>query len=220
MDLERRQGDRAHLDKTFRAAHTIKGAAAMVGLEPSPGSRTASRRFWRRSGLVRWQLIPTSSRRFLSHATIWPPWWRDMGPVRRFPARGTSARDLVTCSATPPGPAPAPSRPAPGAGGPSRPEPGLVTGRPLPAIPAQTELPLGPPQPAAPATTPNEATAARETSPGHRHRHRRRQRRSRELRVPGRSNRGRVLPEPRRRREESPRPGRVKANREPWTRPT
>ena len=26
MDLERRQGDRAHLDKTFRAAHSLKGA--------------------------------------------------------------------------------------------------------------------------------------------------------------------------------------------------
>jgi two-component system chemotaxis sensor kinase CheA len=34
MDLERRQEDRAHLDKTFRAAHSLKGAAAMVGLEP------------------------------------------------------------------------------------------------------------------------------------------------------------------------------------------
>jgi two-component system chemotaxis sensor kinase CheA len=32
MDLERRRSDRAHLDKTFRAAHTLKGAAAMVGL--------------------------------------------------------------------------------------------------------------------------------------------------------------------------------------------
>jgi two-component system chemotaxis sensor kinase CheA len=32
MELERRQGDRAHLDKTFRAAHSIKGAAGMVGL--------------------------------------------------------------------------------------------------------------------------------------------------------------------------------------------
>ncbi len=32
MELERRQGDRTHLDKTFRAAHSIKGAAAMVGL--------------------------------------------------------------------------------------------------------------------------------------------------------------------------------------------
>src|SRR5208337_3782587 len=61
----------------------------------------------------------------------------------------------------PPGPAPAPSSPAPKAGGPSRPEPGLVTGRPAPAIPAQTELPLGPPQPAAPAPTPDDAAAAR-----------------------------------------------------------
>jgi two-component system chemotaxis sensor kinase CheA len=33
MDLERRRGDRAHLDRTFRAAHSLKGAAAMVGLE-------------------------------------------------------------------------------------------------------------------------------------------------------------------------------------------
>ena len=32
MDLERRQTDRAHLDRTFRAAHSLKGAAAMVGL--------------------------------------------------------------------------------------------------------------------------------------------------------------------------------------------
>jgi two-component system chemotaxis sensor kinase CheA len=32
MELERRQGERAHLDRTFRAAHSIKGAAAMVGL--------------------------------------------------------------------------------------------------------------------------------------------------------------------------------------------
>ncbi|MFI5458320.1 MAG: chemotaxis protein CheW [Isosphaerales bacterium] len=32
MDLERRQSDRAHLDKTFRAAHSLKGAAGMVGL--------------------------------------------------------------------------------------------------------------------------------------------------------------------------------------------
>jgi two-component system chemotaxis sensor kinase CheA len=32
MELERRQSDRAHLDRTFRAAHSLKGAAAMVGL--------------------------------------------------------------------------------------------------------------------------------------------------------------------------------------------
>jgi two-component system chemotaxis sensor kinase CheA len=33
MDLERRQADRAHLDRTFRAAHSLKGAAGMVGLK-------------------------------------------------------------------------------------------------------------------------------------------------------------------------------------------
>src|ERR1700738_3440107 len=32
VELERRKEDRAHLDRTFRAAHSIKGAAAMVGL--------------------------------------------------------------------------------------------------------------------------------------------------------------------------------------------
>lgn len=32
MELEARQGERAHLDKTFRAAHSLKGAAGMVGL--------------------------------------------------------------------------------------------------------------------------------------------------------------------------------------------
>lgn len=34
LELERRQGDRAHLDRVFRAAHSLKGAAAMVGLAP------------------------------------------------------------------------------------------------------------------------------------------------------------------------------------------
>src|SRR5438105_12060260 len=34
MDLEAKQEDRAHLDRTFRAAHTLKGAAGMVGLGP------------------------------------------------------------------------------------------------------------------------------------------------------------------------------------------
>jgi two-component system chemotaxis sensor kinase CheA len=32
MDLEAKQADRAHVDRTFRAAHTLKGAAGMVGL--------------------------------------------------------------------------------------------------------------------------------------------------------------------------------------------
>ena len=34
MDMEQRKEDREHLDKTFRAAHTLKGASGMVGLKP------------------------------------------------------------------------------------------------------------------------------------------------------------------------------------------
>ena len=37
MDLEARRDDRAHLDRTFRAAHTLKGAAGMVGLTSIAG---------------------------------------------------------------------------------------------------------------------------------------------------------------------------------------
>jgi len=37
MELERRRDDRAHLDRTFRAAHSLKGAAAMVGLAAIAG---------------------------------------------------------------------------------------------------------------------------------------------------------------------------------------
>lgn len=37
MELEGRQGDRAFLDKVFRSAHSIKGAAAMVGLSHIAG---------------------------------------------------------------------------------------------------------------------------------------------------------------------------------------
>ncbi|HWE37371.1 MAG TPA: chemotaxis protein CheA [Isosphaeraceae bacterium] len=37
MDLEARRDDRAHLDRTFRAAHTLKGAAGMVGLRAIAG---------------------------------------------------------------------------------------------------------------------------------------------------------------------------------------
>ena len=34
MDLEALQADREHVDRTFRAAHTLKGAAGVVGLRP------------------------------------------------------------------------------------------------------------------------------------------------------------------------------------------
>ena len=162
MDLERRQGDRAHLDKTFRAAHTIKGAAAMVGLEPiarfTHGIEAVLEKIRTGSLAVDSDIITTllESR---DHLAAMVEGYAAGSPVPGSGDLSQRLSDLLRV--TPPGPAPAPSRPAPEAGGPSRPEPGLVTGRPAPAIPAQTELPLGPPQPAAPAATPNEATAAR-----------------------------------------------------------
>jgi len=162
MDLERRQGDRAHLDKTFRAAHTIKGAAAMVGLEPiarfTHGIEAVLEKIRTGSLAVDSDIITTllESR---DHLAAMVEGYAAGSPVPGSGDLSQRLSDLLRV--TPAGPAPAPSRPAPEAGGPSRPEPGLVTGRPAPAIPAQTELPLGPPQPAAPAATPNEATAAR-----------------------------------------------------------
>jgi two-component system, chemotaxis family, sensor kinase CheA len=54
MDLEARQGDRAHLVRTFRAAHTLKGAAGMVGLGAIASSPTGSRPSSTGSGRVSW----------------------------------------------------------------------------------------------------------------------------------------------------------------------
>ena len=90
MDLERRQGDRAHLDKTFRAAHSLKGAAAMVGLEPiarfTNGIEAVLEKI--RGGLAR-RSTPTSSRRCWSRATTWRRWSRGRRPARPSPARET-----------------------------------------------------------------------------------------------------------------------------------
>ena len=161
MDLERRQGDRAHLDKTFRAAHTIKGAAAMVGLEPiarfTHGIEAVLEKIRTGSLAVDFDIITTllESR---DHLAAMVEGYAAGSPVPGSGDLSQRLSDLLRV--TPPGPAPAPSRPAPEAG-PSRPEPGSVTGRPAPTIPAQTKLPLGPPQPAAPAAAPNDATAAR-----------------------------------------------------------
>ena len=161
MDLERRQGDRAHLDKTFRAAHTIKGAAAMVGLEPiarfTHGIEAVLEKIRTGSLAVDSDIITTllESR---DHLAAMVEGYAAGSPVPGSGDLSQRLSDLLRV--TPPGPAPAPSRPRPRPA-PSRPEPGSVTGRPAPAIPAQTKLPLGPPQPAAPAATPNDATAAR-----------------------------------------------------------
>jgi len=162
MDLERRQGDRAHLDKTFRAAHSIKGAAAMVGLEPiarfTHGIEAVLEKIRAGSLAVDSDII-TTLLEARDHLAVMVEGDAAGSPI---PGSGDLSQRLSDLRrVTPPGPAPAPSSPAPKAGGPSRPEPGSVTGRPAPAIPAQTELPLGPPQPAAPAATPDDATAAR-----------------------------------------------------------
>ena len=162
MDLERRQGDRAHLDKTFRAAHTIKGAAAMVGLEPiarfTHGIEAVLEKIRTGSLAVDSDIITTllEARDHLAAMVE--------GDAAGSPTPGSgdlSQRLSDLLRVTPGGPAPAPSGPAPEAGGPSRPEPGSVSGRPAPAISAQTGLALGPLEPAAPTATRDDATAAR-----------------------------------------------------------
>ncbi len=158
MDLERRQGDRAHLDKTFRAAHSIKGAAAMVGLEPiarfTHGIEAVLEKIRAGSLAVDSDIITTllESR---DHLAAMVEGDAAGSPIPGSGELSQKLSDLLRV--TPPGPAPAPSRPAPEAGG-----PGSVSGRAAPAIPARTELPLGPPRPAAPAApaaTPDHATA-------------------------------------------------------------
>lgn len=162
MDLERCQGDRAHLDKTFRAAHTIKGAAAMVGLEPiarfTHGIEAVLDKIRAGSLAVDSDMITTllESR---DHLAAMVEGYAAGSPVPGSGVLSQRLNDLLRV--TPPGPATAPSMPAPEAGGPSRPEPGSVPGRLAPAIPAPTDLPLGPPEPVAPAATPNDLTAAR-----------------------------------------------------------
>jgi two-component system, chemotaxis family, sensor kinase CheA len=122
MDLERRQGDRAHLDKTFRAAHTIKGAAAMVGLEPiarfTHGIEAVLEKIRTGSLAVDSDIITTllESR---DHLAAMVEGYAAGSPVPGSGDLSQRLSDLLRV--TPPGPAPAPSRPAPEAGGPSRP---------------------------------------------------------------------------------------------------
>ena len=162
MDLERRQGDRAHLDKTFRAAHSIKGAAAMVGLEPiarfTHGIEAVLEKIRSGSLAVDSDIITTllESRDHLAAMVE--------GEAAGSPIPGSgelSQRLSNLLRVTPPSPAGSPSPPAPAAGGRSRPEPDPVAGRPAPAVPAQTDLPLRPPDPVAPSATPHDGPAER-----------------------------------------------------------
>ncbi len=58
MELESRQGDRAFVDKVFRSAHSIKGAAAMVGLSNVAGFTDKIETVLDR---IRSQMIPADS---------------------------------------------------------------------------------------------------------------------------------------------------------------
>ena len=58
MELESRQGDRAFVDKVFRSAHSIKGAAAMVGLSNVAGFTDKIETVLDR---IRSQIIPADS---------------------------------------------------------------------------------------------------------------------------------------------------------------
>ena len=118
MDLERRQGDRAHLDKTFRAAHSLKGAAAMVGLEPiarfTNGIEAVLEKIRTGSLAVDSDIITTllESRDHLAAMVE--------GEAAGSPVPGSgelSQRLSDLLRGTPPGPAPAPSnrRPRPAA---------------------------------------------------------------------------------------------------------
>ena len=81
IDLERRQGDRAHLDRTFRAAHSIKGAAAMVGLaslaEFTHGIETVLDKIRAETLKVDSDIITT----LLERATTLPRWWSRKPPT-------------------------------------------------------------------------------------------------------------------------------------------
>ena len=164
MDLERRQGDRAHLDKTFRAAHSIKGAAAMVGLEPiarfTHGIEAVLDKIRSGSLPVDSDIITTllESRDHLAAMVE--------GDSAGSPVPGSgelSQRLSDLLRVTPPGPATGPSKPTPTAGSPGQSDSGSVSGR---AGPAPPSLPSRPPASPLPTVTPEQAPAPQREQAG------------------------------------------------------
>ncbi len=160
MDLERRQGDRAHLDKTFRAAHSIKGAAAMVGLEPiarfTHGIEAVLDRIRSGSLAVDSDIITTllESRDHLAAMVE--------GDSAGSPVPGSgelSQRLSDLLRVTPPGSASVPSKPTPTAGSPGQPNSGSVSGRTGSTLPAPPSLPSRPPHSPPPTATPEQTPA-------------------------------------------------------------
>ena len=138
MDLERRQGDRAHLDKTFRAAHSIKGAAAMVGLEPiarfTHGIEAVLDKIRAGTLAVDSDIITTllESR---DHLAAMVEGESAGSPVPGSGDLSQRLSDLLRVTPPATAVAPPPSLPAPGK--PGQPESAPVVGRPLPADRAQ-----------------------------------------------------------------------------------
>ena len=167
MDLERRQGDRAHLDKTFRAAHSLKGAAAMVGLEPIA-------RFTHGIEAVLDKIRAGSlGGRFRHHhdtSGVARPSGRHGGrwaagsPVPGSGELSQRLSDLLRVR--PPGSAAAPSQPAPQPAGPSQPGSGTAAKQPLPEVPTQTSLPPPAADPVASQPKPHDAAATRGNGTG------------------------------------------------------
>ena len=169
MELERRQGDRAHLDRTFRAAHSIKGAAAMVGLsalaEFTHGIEAVLDRIRSGSLTVDSDIITTllEARDHLaamveaeaSRAPI--PGSRELqarlADLLRDPKAAGAAPVVPPPPATPPPPSPPPAAPkAPAAA-------------PVASRPPEAEAPAAPPKPPRSRKTPAPAEGSAKSKP-------------------------------------------------------
>ncbi|WP_337174549.1 chemotaxis protein CheA [Paludisphaera sp.] len=163
MELERRQGDRAHLDKTFRAAHSLKGAAAMVGLgaiaEFTHGIEAVLEKI-RTGGLAVDSDIITTLLESRDHLAAMVEGEAAGAPI---PGSGHLSQRLAALLAStgkgprppddpptpPPAPKPAPEPgpiPAPTSGGPAPAAP-PAPGAPEPALTPKTKTPAEPPPP-------------------------------------------------------------------------
>ncbi len=161
MDLERRQGDRAHLDKTFRAAHSLKGAGAMVGLEPiakfTHGIEAVLEKIRAGSLAVDSDIITTllESR---DHLAAMVEGEAAGSPIPGSGELSQRLGDLLRSTATPPAAVAPPAPPVPASVSPSAPPPAAPPPAARPRVPAsgQTELPLPipPPDPAPPTKPP------------------------------------------------------------------
>jgi two-component system chemotaxis sensor kinase CheA len=183
MELERRQGDRAHLDKTFRAAHSLKGAAAMVGLggiaEFTHGIEAVLERI-RSGGLAVDSDIITTLLESRDHLAAMVEGEAANAPI---PGSGDLSARLTALlegpkpppdapPSAPPKPPTEPPKSPPAAPAPAPPAPTAASPPPVPPKPAPTAPP--PPEPEAPKASaepepkpkPRRSRRKAETQPG------------------------------------------------------